>query len=75
MDHSERLTRLSLIIEEFEDLLDERGIELDNDDKRDAIADGEDPEGLATIYGEDYYRLESAIENILIGHGLLEKEE
>lgn len=74
MDHSTRLEMLSLIIEEFEDFLDERGITIDNDDKRQAIADGEDPDGLATIYGDDYFALESAIERILISHGLLEKE-
>lgn len=75
MDHSERLTMLGLIIEEFENLLDDYGITIDNDDKQQAIEDGEDPDGLATIYGDDYYRLESAIEQILIGYGLLEKEE
>ena len=74
MEHSTRLEMLALIIEEFEDLLEEKGITIDNEDKQQAIEDGEDPEGLATIYGEDYYRLEVAIDNILVAHGLLEAE-
>ena len=74
MTHHEKLEMLGLIIEEFEEFLEDRGITIDNEDKRQAIADGEDPESIATIYGEDYGRLESAIEHILISYELLDKE-
>lgn len=42
------------IIDIFEDFLDAKGVQIANTDRDEDIADGEDPEGLAIIYGEDY---------------------
>lgn len=78
MKHEDRLEMFGLIIDEFEDWLEEKGITADDipcEDRDDAIEDGEDPRGLAIIYGDDYYKLETAIENILVAFGLIEKEE
>ena len=75
MDHETRLEMLCEIIEEFEDFLEEKGITIENEDKQQAIADGEDPESISTIYGGDYGRLECAIEDILIAYDLLEEEK
>lgn len=78
MKHEDRLEMFGLIIDEFEDWLEEKGITADDipcEDRDDAVEDGEDPDGLAIIYGDDYYKLETAIENILIAYGLIEKEE
>ena len=38
------------------------------------IEDGEDPDGCAMIYGEDYDRLTGDFEELLIACGLIEKE-
>ena len=83
MDHTERLEMLALMAEVVDDWLEERLAEkglkpedIQCEDREWAITkDGEDPEGLAITYGEDYDRLTGAWEEILINHGLLEKEE
>ena len=69
-DNSEQLCVLCNIIEVFEDFLDERGIVIENDDKDDAISQGEDPECIANIYGCDYGELEDRIRPILVRLGL-----
>ena len=69
-DNSEQLGVLCNIIEVFEDFLDDRGIVIENDDKDDAIAQGEDPECIANIYGCDYGELEDRIRPILERLGL-----
>ena len=69
MTHEDRLTLLSLIIEAFEDFLEERGIDIPNEEKE------QDPEHASLIYGSDYMNLESDIEEILVSYGLLKKEE
>ena len=66
--HSERLTNLSLIIELFEDFLDEKGIVIPNDEK------DQDPDA-SNIYGTDYGNLECRLEDLLIRLGMMEKEE
>ena len=78
MSHDDRLSMFGLIIDEFEGWLESKGItakDIPCPDRDDAIEDGEDPKGLAIIYGEDYYTLESGIEKILVSYGLLNKEE
>lgn len=74
MSHSERLETLACIIELFEDFLEARGIDIPNEDKDQAIADGEDPDCISLIYGCDYGNLESDLESLLIRLGLLEEE-
>lgn len=54
------------ILDVFEDYLEDKGVEILNEDRNDAIAAGEDPEGLCILYGTDYGNLESDIEEILI---------
>lgn len=68
MTHSERLETLACIIELFEDFLDERGIDVPNDEK------DQDPDSASTIYGTDYGELEGRLESLLIRLGLLEEE-
>lgn len=73
--HSERLETLACIIELFEDFLEARGIDIPNEDKDQAIEDGEDPDSISLIYGCDYGALESDLEDLLIRLGMMEKEE
>lgn len=42
------------VVDIFEDFFAENDINIPNEDRDQAIADGEDPDGLAIIYGEDY---------------------
>ena len=62
------------IIDIVEDFLEERGITLNNPEIEEAIADGQDPEGLAIIYGTDYGDLQSEIEAMMIAWGVVEPE-
>ena len=66
--HQERLEILSLFIEVFEDFLEERGIDIPNEEKE------QDPENASTIYGTDYGELESKLEKLLINLGYMEEE-
>ena len=61
------------IIDVFEDFLDSKGIKLPNDEKDEAIYDGEDHDGIANIYGTDYGQLQDGIENILMNWELAEE--
>lgn len=61
----ERLEFLARIIDEFEEFLDDRGIELQNPDKTYAMDDGQDPDEIATIYGDDFAELEDRIMDVL----------
>lgn len=63
------------IIDVFEDFLEERGINIENPEKAEAVADGEDPEGICILYGTDYGELQSYIEGILIDWKLAEPWE
>lgn len=66
--HSERLETLALFVEVFEDFLEEKGIDIPNDER------DEDPCG-SLIYGTDYGNLSDRIESLLIKLGYMEKEE
>ena len=59
------------IIDIFEDFLEEKGINIENDEKNDR----DDPESAAIIYGTDYGQLQSDIESTLIGWGIVKEEE
>lgn len=60
----ERLEFIGQIIDIFEDFLEEKGIEIQNDEK-------EDSENPAIIYGTDYGDLSDNIENMMISWGVL----
>jgi hypothetical protein len=47
------------ILDEFEELLDEKGIVIPSDDR-------EDREEEACLYGTEYYRLEDSITDLLV---------
>lgn len=81
MFNTNKITRDNLpelvgeIIDIFEDFLEEKGINIENPEKADAIADGEDPEGLCILYGTDYGELQSSIEGTLFNWKLAEPWE
>lgn len=53
------------LIDCVEDFLEEKGISIPSEDRDLAIAAGEDPDGLALIYGEDYDYLTNQFAEIL----------
>lgn len=63
------------IIEIFEDFLERKQIVIANDEKDDAIADGEDPACIGNIYGTDYGELQSDIEETLLRWRLIKEEK
>lgn len=63
---------VSQIIDIFEDFLEEKGINIENPEKEEAIADGEDPESICILYGTDYGYLQSSIEEVLMNWKLAE---
>ena len=62
------------IIELFEEFLEEKGIIIENEEKAEAIADGDDCE-IANIYGTDYGFLQSGIEEILLNYKVMTMDE
>lgn len=60
------------IIDIFEDFLEEKGVNIENPEKTEAVADGEDPESICILYGTDYGALQSAIEDRLVAWKLAE---
>ena len=66
--HSERLETIGSFIDIFEDFLEEKGIDIPNDEK-------DDSDNPAIIYGTDYGYLSERIEELLIRLGMMEKEE
>lgn len=56
----------------FENFLAEKGIEIENPEKQEAIADGEDPESICILYGTDYGEIQSLVEETLINWKLAE---
>lgn len=60
------------LIEIFEDFLAEKGIEIENPEKQEAIADGEDSESICILYGTDYGEIQSLVEETLINWKLAE---
>lgn len=63
------------IIEIFEDFLERKQIVIANDEKDDAITDGEDPACIGNIYGTDYGELQSDIEETLLRWRLIKEEK
>lgn len=66
-DRSERLETIASFIETFEDFLDEKGIDIPNDEKEQS----DDP---SIIYGTDYGNLSDRIEELLVRYGVLKGE-
>ena len=63
------------IIEIFEDFLERKQIVIVNDEKDEAITDGEDPACIGNIYGTDYGELQSDIEETLLRWRLVKEEK
>ena len=61
------------VIDIFEDFLEEHGVRLDNPEKTDAVADGQDPDGLAIIYGTDYGSLSDDLKSMFTAWDVLQK--
>ena len=59
------------IIDTFEDFLEEKGVTLNNPEIDEAIADGQDPDGCAIIYGTDYGDLRDDLEDLLRNWGII----
>lgn len=53
------------IIDIFEDFLTEKGVTLNNPEIQEAIDEGEDPKGLAIIFGSDYSSLQDSLTTML----------
>lgn len=53
------------IIDIFEDFLTEKGVTLNNPEIQEAIDEGEDPKGLAIIFGSDYSSLQDSLTAML----------
>lgn len=64
MDNSERLETIAQFIDIFDDFLDEKGVDIPNDER------DEDP-CASNIYGTDYGILSDRIESLLIRYGVL----
>ena len=62
-------------IDVFEDFLEEKGIKLDNPEIEEAIADGQNPETCAIIYGTDYGSLQDELTALFRAWGMIEEEE
>ena len=65
--HTERLETIGSFIDVFEDFLEEKGIDIPNDEK-------EQSEGPCIIYGTDYGILSDRIEELLIRLGYMKEE-
>ena len=63
------------IIDTFEDFLEEKGVKIPNEEKQEAISQGEDPESIAILYGSDYGNLEDQIREILENWNLMSDSE
>lgn len=61
------------IIDIFEDFLADRDIILDNDEREQAIYEGQDPGEVAIIYGTDYGELQTALEAMLINWNIIKE--
>lgn len=53
------------VVDIFEDYLTDKEISIPNEDRDDAIADGEDTEDLAIIYGADYDAIADEVEFVV----------
>ena len=62
---TEKAEFIGLIIDIFEDFLEERDVTLNNPEVGEAIESGDDPESLAIIYGSDYGDLENRLESLM----------
>jgi len=70
VDRNDLPDMLGQIIEVFEDFLEEKGIDVPNDEK----AEADDPESAAIIYGTDYGWLQTELEKLLVNWNIIEEE-
>ncbi|MBP3899085.1 MAG: hypothetical protein J6D57_14790 [Mogibacterium sp.] len=70
VDRAELPEFIGQIIDTFEDFLEEKGIDIPNDEKNDR----DDPESAAIIYGTDYGQLQMSLEELMLGWGIIERE-
>ena len=61
VDANEKAEFLGQIIDVFEDFLTERGVEQFNNEPQ----EDNDPDSQVYIYGNDYYEIEDALEEIM----------
>ena len=61
------------IIDIFEDFLEAKEITIDNPEKEEAVADGEDPDNIAILYGSDYDALYESIKAQLKNWGIVKE--
>ena len=61
------------VIDTFEDFLEERCVALNNPEIDEAIADGQDPDGCAIIYGTDYGDLHDDLEDLFRNWGIIQE--
>lgn len=61
------------IIDTFEDFLEEKGVTLNNPEIDEAIADGQDSESCAIIYGTDYGDLQDGLESLFENWGIIQE--
>ena len=66
MTSAEKHEFIGEIIDIFEDFLEEKGIDIPNDEK-------EDSESPAIIYGTDYGNLQDDLEAMMLAWGVFEK--
>lgn len=68
MNNELRVELLGQILDCFEDFLEEKGVEIWNDEKMES-------ENPAILYGTDYGNLEEEVASVLVNWGLLESKE
>ncbi len=60
------------MVDILEDMLAEKGATIENEDRDEAIGEGEDPEGCAIIYGCDYDLISEPVQGVVEMYSLLD---
>ena len=72
---NERPEFLGQIVDVFEDFLAEKGIQIQNPEKQEAVSDGEDLDTIAILYGTDYGNVENKVAEIMRRWGVFQDDE
>lgn len=72
---NERPEFLGQIVDVFEDFLAEKGIQIQNPEKQEAVSDGEDLDTIAILYGTDYGNIENKVAEIMRRWGVFQNDE
>ena len=67
----DKMEFIGQIIDIFEDFLEEKGVQIENPEKAEIIADSEDPDDICILYGTDYDELQYVIEDTLRSWGVV----